>query len=491
MTRQLLLFTIALISASWSQSPIDLGTAIDFTALAKSGISATGTTAIVGDIGVSPIAAAAITGFALVLDSTGRFSISSRVTGRVYAANYAPPTPAKMTAAVGDMEAAYAAAAAGQPGTVSGLGSGHIGGLSLAPGVYRWSTGVDIATNVYLSGVSSSSVWIFQIAHGLTVSSSARVVIAGGGMASRVFWQVGGAVTLGTKSHIEGIVLCLNNISLTSRASVTGRLLAQTAITLVGSALIPPPENPPPPPAGVNCTARGCLVCNATTCSSCMPGRYLVRRSTCSPCIRGCLACNSTTCSACMPGWRLARNGTCAPCIDDCLACNATTCLGCAAGMHLVGDGRDSMCEPCVLGGGCLACDYRTGLCDECPVGAHIDDLGCAECGTRNCETCDPDTGACLTCVAGTHIVRGRCPTCRVLRDEDDGCIACSQVTGECTECAPGMHLRGNSCHHRHHHGQNIVAAVLVPIGALLLICLVICLGMVLDTSGDRRGRTE
>ena len=79
--------------------PVDLGTAGNFVILAKSGISTTGTTSIVGDIGVSPIAATAITGFGLILDSTNTFSISSLVTGKVYAADYAPPTPANMTTA--------------------------------------------------------------------------------------------------------------------------------------------------------------------------------------------------------------------------------------------------------------------------------------------------------------------------------------------------------------------------------------------------------
>jgi hypothetical protein len=82
------------LSAMAAQAPVALGSAGNFVILAKSGITTTGTTSIVGDIGVSPIAATAITGFWLILDASGQFSTSdpsSLVTGKVYAADYAVP----------------------------------------------------------------------------------------------------------------------------------------------------------------------------------------------------------------------------------------------------------------------------------------------------------------------------------------------------------------------------------------------------------------
>ena len=79
--------------------------------LSKSGISTTGVTLIIGNIGVSPIAATAITGFGLILDRTGQFSRSSLVSGNIYAATYAVPTPANLTTAIHNMEAAYTDAA--------------------------------------------------------------------------------------------------------------------------------------------------------------------------------------------------------------------------------------------------------------------------------------------------------------------------------------------------------------------------------------------
>ena len=89
---------------STSQAPVLLGSAGNFTILAKSGISTTGTTSIVGDIGISPAAATFITGFGLIMDASNQFSTSSLVTGKVYAPGYAVPTPANMTTAVSDME---------------------------------------------------------------------------------------------------------------------------------------------------------------------------------------------------------------------------------------------------------------------------------------------------------------------------------------------------------------------------------------------------
>ena len=95
---------------------VNLGAAGNFAILVKTGISTTGASHVTGDIGVSPAAASTITGFALVADVTNIFSTSSLVTGKVYAANYAPPTPANMTTAVSNMEAAYTAAAGRTPG---------------------------------------------------------------------------------------------------------------------------------------------------------------------------------------------------------------------------------------------------------------------------------------------------------------------------------------------------------------------------------------
>jgi hypothetical protein len=231
-------FTTAATTAG--RAPVNLGTAGNFVILAKSGVSTTGTTKIVGDIGVSPIAASAITGFSLIADATNTFSTSSLVTGKLYAANYAQPTPAMLTTAVSDMETAFTDAAGRTTPDFTELGEGNISGLTLVPGLYKWGTGVLITSaGVTLSG-GANDVWIFQIARNLTVSNSAKINLIGGAQAKNIFWQVSGQATLGTAADFKGIILSQTLISLNTGAVMHGRALAQTAVTLNANAITTP-----------------------------------------------------------------------------------------------------------------------------------------------------------------------------------------------------------------------------------------------------------
>ena len=217
-----------------------LGSAGSFVILTKSGISTTGVTSIVGDIGVSPAAATYITGFGLIMDSTNVFATSSLVTGKVYAADYTPPTPSKMTTAVSDMETAFLDAAGRTSPDFTEYGAGDISGHTLVPGLYKWGTGVLITSvGVTLSG-GANDVWIFQIAGDLTVSNSAIVTLSGGAQAKNIFWQVSGQATLGTMTNFKGIILSQTLISLNTGAVMTGRALAQSEITLIANTVIKP-----------------------------------------------------------------------------------------------------------------------------------------------------------------------------------------------------------------------------------------------------------
>jgi Ice-binding-like len=231
-----------MVALAASPAPVDLGTAANFVILSKSGVTTTGVTKITGNVGVSPIAASGLTGFGLVLDSSGTFARSTLVTGKVYAADYSAPTPSMLTTAVGDMEAAYTDAAGRAPtsAATTDVGAGNIGGLTLTPGVYKWSTGVTIPTNVTLSG-GKNDVWIFQIAGTLNISSGKNVVLKGGAQAKNIFWQVAGATTLGTNSKFNGNILGQTNIAVQTGAVLNGRALAQTAVTLDANAVSVPP----------------------------------------------------------------------------------------------------------------------------------------------------------------------------------------------------------------------------------------------------------
>jgi hypothetical protein len=218
---------------------VNLGTAGNFVILAKSAVSTTGTTSVVGNVGLSPAAGSFITGFTLSAPPT-TFTTSPIVTGQVFAADYTPPTPFNMTTAISDMETAYTDAAGRTTPDFTELGAGNITGLNLVPGLYKWGSQVDIgAGGVTLTG-GANAVWIFQIAQDLVVANAAIVTLSGGAQAKNIFWQVAGQTTLGTTSDFKGIILSKTLIAFNTGAVLKGRALAQTAVTLNATAVTNP-----------------------------------------------------------------------------------------------------------------------------------------------------------------------------------------------------------------------------------------------------------
>jgi len=234
-------FTTAATATGSTRSPVFLGTAGNFAILAKTGVSTTGATNVVGDIGLSPAAASFVTGFGLTADPSNEFSTSSLVPGfKIYAADYTPPTPATMTAAISDMEIAYTDAAGRTLPDFTELYTGDISGQTLVPGLYKWGTGVLMnGTTTTLTG-SATDVWIFQIAQDLTVGNGAILNLTGGALPENVFWQVAGQTTLGTTANFKGIVLCQTLIDMQTGVIFNGRALAQTAVTLDATAVTQP-----------------------------------------------------------------------------------------------------------------------------------------------------------------------------------------------------------------------------------------------------------
>ncbi|HTJ65839.1 MAG TPA: ice-binding family protein [Alphaproteobacteria bacterium] len=231
------LLTLGLPAAAQAATAVYLGAAGTYSILTKSGVSTTGATHVQGNIGVSPIAATAITGFGLKRTSP-TYATSSLVTGKIFAANYAAPTPANLTSAVSAMQTAYNDAAGRKNPTKVELGAGNIGGLTIKPGLYKWSSNVDIPSNVLLSG-NERGIWIFQIAGTLNVASGKRVILSGGALNRHIYWQVAGATTLNTASVLHGTVLDKTAIVLKTGAKLYGKALAQTAVTLDASLVTP------------------------------------------------------------------------------------------------------------------------------------------------------------------------------------------------------------------------------------------------------------
>ncbi len=114
-----------------------LGAAGNYAVLAKTAISTVAPSAVTGDIALSPAAESFITGFGLTDYATSPgYALSGQVSGKVYAADQTQPTGTNLTTAVSNMEAAYTDAAGRTTPNFLELGTGNIGGKTLAPGLY-------------------------------------------------------------------------------------------------------------------------------------------------------------------------------------------------------------------------------------------------------------------------------------------------------------------------------------------------------------------
>jgi hypothetical protein len=233
----LLLSAAALVNAATAAYSVNLGTAGNYVILTKTGISTVPDSTITGNIAVSPIAASAITGFNLTLDSEGEFSLDTSLQiqgdGKAYASDYSAPTPAILTTAVSDMEIAYTDAAGRTNSDAAriNLAGGLIGGLTLTPGIYTFQVDINIATGIALSG-TSDDVFIIQTTKNIVQAANTEVTLAGGVLASNVFWQVAGDVNVGTGAKMEGILLVKTAVTMKTGSTLNGRVLAQTACNL-------------------------------------------------------------------------------------------------------------------------------------------------------------------------------------------------------------------------------------------------------------------
>jgi hypothetical protein len=217
---------------------INLGEAGDFAILTKAGVSTTGTSSVVGNIGVSPAAASYITGFGLIMDSGTEFATSSIVTGHIFASDYLGGTPAYLTTATNDMLTAYNDGA-GRTADYTELYAGDLSGRTFVSGVYMWSNDVLINTDFTLNG-ASTDVFIFQIAGTLTMAANTQVILTGGVQAENIFWVVADTVAIGVGADFQGVVLGMSNISMNTGSTITGMLYAQTDVSLNATVVTKP-----------------------------------------------------------------------------------------------------------------------------------------------------------------------------------------------------------------------------------------------------------
>jgi hypothetical protein len=200
--------------APTGQSAVALGLAGTFTVLAGSKVTNTGNTTVSGNLGLSP--GFTVTGFPPgIVIGTQHLTDSIAVQAQV------------------DLTTAYndAAGRTPSPGTIAG----NIGGQTLAPGLYKSTSSLEISSGDLTLDAqgNANAVWIFQIATTLTTTSGRQVILSGGAQAANIYWQVGNSATLGTNSIFKGTILAAQSITLETGATLEGRALSKTgAVTL-------------------------------------------------------------------------------------------------------------------------------------------------------------------------------------------------------------------------------------------------------------------
>jgi len=211
---------ILVTNAAATATAVPLGNASNFAVLAGAGITNTGATTINGDIGTYPT---------LAITGAGTMTLNGT--------NHAGDNVTQ--SAKTDLVTAYNAAAG--EGPTSPI-SADLGGLTLNPGVYNSASSIMLTGTLTLNGGGDeNSVFVFQAGSALTTESASSISLENGAQACNVFWQIGSSATLGTGSVFRGTILALTSITVTTGASVTGRVLARNgAVTLHNDTITTP-----------------------------------------------------------------------------------------------------------------------------------------------------------------------------------------------------------------------------------------------------------
>ncbi len=209
------LLTLGTGQLALAQGPTQLGTAQSFAVLGGSTVTNTGPTIITGDLGVAP--GTAITGFPPGTVVGGAIHDDDALALQAQNAN----------------TTAYNTLASKACNTVFGVPT-DIGGLTLVPGVYCFSSSAQLTGALTLdAGGDSNAAWVFKVASTLITASNASVLLINGASSCNVAWQVGSSATIGTGTNFVGDILALTSITLTTNATLSGRALAQNgAVTM-------------------------------------------------------------------------------------------------------------------------------------------------------------------------------------------------------------------------------------------------------------------
>jgi hypothetical protein len=227
-------------SAPAETNAVNLASGSAFAVLAGAGITVAGpvnSTTITGDIGTFP--------------TTTLSGLENIVLNGVNHAGDSVTQTAKE-----DLTLSYNDAVGRMPGTVYGAAY-ELGGSTLLSGVYNGSSSFAITGALTLDAEGDpNAVWIFQMGSTLTTASGSQVLLINGAQADNIFWQVGSSATLGTYSDFSGNILAMTSITLTTGATVDGRVLARDGSVILDNNTI----NSIPEPAGMLLIAMGATV---------------------------------------------------------------------------------------------------------------------------------------------------------------------------------------------------------------------------------------
>jgi hypothetical protein len=240
------MFLTLMLATTASAAPVTvpLLTASPFAILAGTDVTDVPTSAISGDVGLTPAAGSFYAGLTC-----------AEVSGTIFAVNAAGPAPCVvtnpglLTVAKNDLTTAYDDAAARIPDVTYNGADNQLGGLALVSGTYRvgHAATANLVGNLTLDGAGNAdAVWIFQATSDLVFASSSTVTLTGGAQACNVFWQVGSAATLHTSANLVGTILAHDDISVDGNVTLSGRLLAggqanhAGAVTLIQDTITAP-----------------------------------------------------------------------------------------------------------------------------------------------------------------------------------------------------------------------------------------------------------
>lgn len=208
-----------------SAAAVDLGTAGPFVVLGGASVTNTGPSVLNGELGVSP--GTSLTGFGL----------PAVVNGATH------QTDSVANIAQGSLTTAYNVAAAEPVLVGNDLTGQDLGGLTLTPGTYGFSSSAGLTGALTLDALGDPNAqFVFKIGSTLTTASASSVLLVNGASPCNVYWQVGSSATLGSTTAFQGNLMTLADITLNNGASVLGRVLARTAgaITLDNNVLTNP-----------------------------------------------------------------------------------------------------------------------------------------------------------------------------------------------------------------------------------------------------------